>query len=227
MVNLEIPSETPLGKKIERIGVWMSGGADSSLLCYLLAKKIKEDQLDCKLVPLTIDYKRPYAFIAVSVREKIEELLDCKDVFLPHKIYHPPEDVTWTTEELAEQFHIRNFQHFKNGDVQMLFSGITTNPPRAVQETFNYGILEDVEAVRGEGVEKETRRYFVKYGGEFLELKPFFDVNKKEIAKIYNEHNLMETIFPLTRSCEHIGTSTGHCGECWWCQERLWAFGAL
>ncbi len=227
MVNIEIPKQTPLGKQIKKIGVWMSGGADSSLLCYMLAKKIKEDNLNCKLVLLTIDFKRPFAYIAVKVREEIERLLDCKDVFESHLVYHPPENVTWSNKELAEQFHIKNYDHFKNGIVDMLFSGITTNPPRHVQETFLYGVLEDVEAKRGESVDKETVRYFVQENCEFLELKPFFKINKQTISELYVENKIIDSLFPLTRSCEHIGTSTGHCGKCWWCEERQWAFKKL
>lgn len=226
-MDLTIPLLTPLGKPIEKIGVWMSGGADSSLLCYMLAKKIKEENLNCKLVPLTIDFKRPFAYIAVKVREEIERLLDCKEVFSSHIVYHPPEGTTWSNKELSEQFHFKNYDNFKNGLVDMLFSGITTNPPRQVQETFLYGVLDDVEAKRGELVEKETTRYFVQENCEFLELKPFFKINKQVISKLYADQGIMDNLYPLTRSCEQLGTSTGHCGKCWWCEERQWAFGRL
>ena len=42
-INIVIPSKTPLGVDVSSIGIWMSGGADSALLCYLLAEKIKTD----------------------------------------------------------------------------------------------------------------------------------------------------------------------------------------
>ena len=40
----------------------------------------------------------------------------------------------------------------------------------------------------------------------------------------------MDTLFPITRSCEawakdeeyHIEK---HCEDCWWCRERYWGFG--
>jgi len=44
---------------------------------------------------------------------------------------------------------------------------------------------------------------------------------------------LLETLFPVTRSCEWnehvVGEDPGmeHCGNCWWCHERKWAFGRL
>jgi hypothetical protein len=134
----------------------------------------------------------------------------------------------WTAEELAKQFHIRNYENFRDNKFQVLYSGITTNPPVEIQKTFNYGVLLDVEAKRGTDVQKITNRYFVHpEGGEFWELKPFFNLNKKKLATLYTEMNLLETIFPITRSCEHIGTVHGHCGKCWWCEERFWAFKRL
>lgn len=54
---------------------------------------------------------------------------------------------------------------------------------------------------------------------------PFHRIDKKVIAGMYEELNLLETLFPLTRSCENNNLLEGHCGECWWCEERLWAFG--
>lgn len=226
-MKIDVPFLTPQGRSVETIGIWMSGGADSSLLCYLLAHKIKTENLSIKILPITIDYKRPFVRIAVDVRKKIEQILDAKDIFLEHLVYHPPIEVEWSREELAKQFHLKNQEHIINDQFQILYSGITTNPPREVQEGFRWGVLEDVEQKRGNSVSKETIRYFVKDNYEFYEIKPFFNLTKKDIARLYKENNLLDNLFPLTRSCEKIGTVTGHCGECWWCEERQWAFEKL
>ena len=42
--NLYIPNDVFLEKN-NTLGIWFSGGADSSILCYLLAKQIKENNL--------------------------------------------------------------------------------------------------------------------------------------------------------------------------------------
>ena len=36
-------------------------------------------------------------------------------------------------------------------------------------------------------------------------------------------------LFPVTRSCELKGKLEyyGHCGKCWWCEERQWGFDQL
>jgi hypothetical protein len=50
---------------------------------------------------------------------------------------------------------------------------------------------------------------------------------------IYEKYNLMDTLYPVTRSCEWVSYTNwpdpgnNHCGKCWWCQERVWGFGKL
>ena len=62
--------------------------------------------------------------------------------------------------------------------------------------------------------------------------EPFKNIDKKFIAHIYKEYGLIDTLYPLTRSCESTDPDNcddykGHCGNCWWCLERKWAFGIL
>ena len=65
-------------------------------------------------------------------------------------------------------------------------------------------------------------------GNGFL-YSPFVNKDKKTIFQIYQDLNLLETLFPLTRSCEttRLKNFRGHCGECWWCKERMWGFGRV
>ena len=50
-----------------------------------------------------------------------------------------------------------------------------------------------------------------------------------QLAELYNQYNITNTLFPLTYSCEGsaelTNTHTQHCEKCWWCEERYWAFG--
>jgi 7-cyano-7-deazaguanine synthase in queuosine biosynthesis len=59
--------------------------------------------------------------------------------------------------------------------------------------------------------------------------RPFANLDKKGIAELYEHFNLMDTLFPITKSCEAktYDWTTPHCGTCWWCHERQWGFGRL
>ena len=58
-----------------------------------------------------------------------------------------------------------------------------------------------------------------------------FTKQYSDLQKLYDKYNLTYTLFPITRSCEgsdyETGNYTFHCGKCWWCEERMWAFGFL
>lgn len=230
-MQIRIPESTPLGVPVKNIGVWLSGGADSALMLYLLAKQIKENNIPIKIVPCTVDHKRPFQNIAGTVVAKVKELLVCDDIFLEHQVYNPPGEVQWTSSELKQKFKDVNAVNFKNDYIQVLYTGTTLNPPQSVQETFVYGILEDIEVVRGVGVPKQIDKYIVHKLGEltkeFIEIRPFLETDKQAIGDLYKKYDLMDSLFPLTRSCEDLISVTGHCGICWWCEERKWGFGTL
>ena len=48
-VDLTIPTETPGGNKVKTIGIWCSGGLDSTILLYLVCKTIGMKEM--KLLP--------------------------------------------------------------------------------------------------------------------------------------------------------------------------------
>ena len=55
-------------------------------------------------------------------------------------------------------------------------------------------------------------------------------VDKRFTAQVYKDLFLLETLFPLTRSCLNKDTEKTDyhekpCGECYWCEEKFWAFG--
>ena len=52
---------------------------------------------------------------------------------------------------------------------------------------------------------------------------PFSKINKKGIARLCVKHNLEELV-KLTISCETIHPPRP-CKKCWWCNEKVWAFG--
>ena len=204
-------------RSVTTIGIWMSGGADSSMLSYLLAKKIKEENLNIKIQPLSVRRGRPNNPIyAGNVIDFIEEELNIK--MNEHIIYFP--DKTDEHQREIKEFWDRDDENFKNGLFQILYSGITRNPPIDDKTIpLNKERSRDEDADRPLKTENGIRCY----------INPFFDIHKKQLAKLYSEYNLVDTLFPITYSCEGTAeltkTHTQHCEKCWWCQERFWSFG--
>jgi len=213
-------------RPVKVIGQWISGGADSSLLAYLLCREIKEQNLDIKFQPLTVRRGRPNnPFYAEGVIDFIKEDLDV-DFILPHELYYPPLEDAKMTEMII--FWERDSENFRQNKFQILYSGITCNPPD------DAGVPKNKERNRDE----ESDRPTVNINGIKHYINPFFQINKKWEAEVYKDFGLLDTLFPLTYSCEgdaeDTKTHTWHCGntlpeenQCWWCLERKWAFGRL
>ncbi len=204
-------------KKVETIGIWMSGGADSSLLAYILAKKIKDDNLNIKIQPLSVRRGRGWNPIyAGNVIDFIEQDLNIK--MKNHIVYYPPMDDEHYRE--IEVFREKDNENFLSDLFQILYSGITCNPP-----SDDPTISKNKERTRDE----ESDRPLITHNGIRYYMNPFFGINKKKLKMIYDQLKLTDTLFSITRSCEgsdyETGNYTYHCKKCWWCEERYWAFG--
>lgn len=101
----------------------------------------------------------------------------------------------------------------------LLVDGITKNPPIKVMKKNN--VFFD---------KAEKRRNYTKIQAQLDNgiYKPFINVDKKFVADIYKQHNLLETLYPLANSCVGSEKDTnGHtedCHDCFWCYEKGWAF---
>ena len=119
--------------------------------------------------------------------------------------------------------------------------GMTRNPPTAVMKEL--GFYEKAERRRDHEVPQiqEVRTVYAHCEATNQETFPlsmpdwltniyqaYVNVDKKFVAGVYQENNLMETLFPLTGSCVGTARQTDNfkheCGKCFWCYEKSWAF---
>lgn len=212
--------ENYVEKHVKNIGIWVSGGADSSILLYLLSKKIKDENLDVMIHPFSVRRGRPVNPIyAENVIDFIVEKLNFENMN-EIKIYYPDKNDEYQRE--IKEFRERDVENFNSNKIEIMYSGITSNPPEN-----DSTISKNKERSRDESSERliEDKSSLAYY------INPFFKINKKNIAEIYEKFDLLNDLFPITRSCEgdkkDTRNYTTHCGKCWWCEERLWAFGRL
>ena len=226
-INLVIPRmighnkrvyDSPLvneDKPVYTLGIWCSGGADSTALLYLLAKTIQKKKSYMKIQPMSVRRQRPWNPVkATHVINKITEILDFKNM-LPHIIYYPDKKDEHQTE--IKEFWDRDKENQETGVWDVLYDGITSNPPKGempydTDQKDRRNPDEDHELITPCGTS----------------MRPFFNTNKKFVADIYKQENLMSNLFPLTWSCEGTFEKTNGyltpCESCWWCHERYWAF---
>lgn len=208
--------EIPAG--VKNIAVSMSGGADSSLLCYLLAKQIKEQNLDIKIFPISAIFAvRPWSYeTAIKVVKTIEQLTGFTNWGHHWKFRVSLEDCKLDSAKEKRFGDVMSLL-FSNQIIDHLYSGKTKNPSQLVCDTF-------VDKRRQHDRDAPTEADIYKAD---VETVPWAMVDKRFVLDIYKQHNLLNTLLPLTRSCEGDVVQTENftkiCNTCWWCEERAWA----
>lgn len=209
------------------MGMFLSGGPDSALTTYLLAKTIKEFGFNNPVYPITTEFlARPYNIkYAWGVLRKVEELLDFK--FEQHLIFPMPNHALPISDEDKKVIMSSNIQEYDDRyNLNCIVNGLTANPPITEVGDTLYG---DSSKERDEAdvILQKLKSKRVQY--------PFLFSNKRVVSHFYNKFDLLETLFPITRSCEAEMKETEYftkdCFEvrpkdqcCWWCRERQWGF---
>ena len=193
------------------IGLSMSGGADSTMLCYLLAKTIQTQGLNLSIQPYNgydlwavndsaglpniIQYIRK-KFPIVNLQWPISVVFDTKGAYTKDK------DKNTYIRPLIEKLTASSL-------VDIVIQGVCLGPPIEVQKTFTSG-----DMFRQPGCalwdEIESAKNFA----------PFKSIDKRFILQCYKDFEELD-LLNITNSCTR---PIGNCGECWWCQERYWAF---
>jgi 7-cyano-7-deazaguanine synthase in queuosine biosynthesis len=188
------------------IGISASGGADSAILLYILMKYASS--------PIHVftcaskEKNRVSPHIALDVIGKCIDLTGNKNIH--HHIYFVERQTyqTWI-DGLTE--------YINNKKVDIMYTGVTALPPDDVLTTFR-----SINSLYNKRNPNQVRPV---YQGKFY--MPFFNLNKQQVCEVYKELGVLEELYPLTRSCEDLNLTSGHCGQCWWCEERKWGFSKL
>ena len=99
-------------------------------------------------------------------------------------------------------------------------AAMTQNPPNKVMEQMNFAHLAETKR-------NEDREDVKIFGNRFYH--PLARVNKLFVQGVFEQENLMDSYYHLTGSCTGTANETNFfmepCKECFWCNEKMWAFG--
>ena len=219
-----------------------SGGPDSAILMYLTALYVKENDLNTKFYHITVDTTQKFFYIKYAKKliafleeefgigceehrtTQIEHILDASGILVGY---------TEAQRELSlgiQRDHTDIKYEFV-GSSNMMDPKITM--PVLQQAIGNTSASWSMDSSRSADVEKRIYRRTVERTGRDTALyTPFANLDKTHISQLYREHNLIDKLLPLTRSCEsgadqefYLGEQ--HCGKCLFCVEREIVFGRL
>lgn len=211
----------------KKIGISISGGADSALLAFLI----------CSNFPGEIHFNyqirmwktRPWQeYVADQVMGWFKYRF--KNDFSIHKNLIPPELEEGVSVLIQDEYGkmkpgnriiLRSFNEYiaNRFNLDALYGAVNKNPDIDIK-----GHLEDRN-------DPSLLPYFIHDG--IVICHPFVHTTKDWIIKKYYEHDILD-LLELTRSCEGefegINFSTYQqgqyvpiCGKCFWCKEREWA----
>lgn len=212
----------------KKIGISISGGADSALLSFLICSNTDAEIHFTNQIRLW--RTRPWQeYVADQVIDWFRKRF--KNNFYVHRNLIPPE-LEWADKgpsiideygklKSGNQIILRSHNEYiaHKYKLDALYGGINRNPDIEIE-----GSLKD----RDHG---HIPPYYVHNGISICH--PFVYTRKDWIIKQYYENNI-EDLLEITRSCEGefegldyktyvSGQHVPICGKCFWCKERNWA----
>lgn len=231
--------DIPFDPTWKKVAVSLSGGADSTLLLYLLCKLITDTRASTEVHVISHtrmwktrpwqswDSKNVYDYITVRH-------LDIK--FVRHTNFIAP-DIEYgfigptikdeygrmvSGDNIQQRAYAEYICHYQN--IEAYYNGITRNP-KGIDLG---GMLERDLDPTDDNQHLTVMKHMNKWA-----LHPFRFVDKAWVVKQYKRLRIQK-LFDITRSCEgefegidyttyQPGQVVPTCGECFWCKERTWA----
>lgn len=195
--------ETSVIPQIDKLGVNFSGGTDSSLLLYMLG--------------ITHPNTKLYVYTGSREDDGMYNIPYARNILKFLKLPNLEKHIVATWKDRADG---RSKRGQFRADMCNLYgfntwaNGFTLNPS------------DDLGPGRDERRDTIQSVIMTNNNLEFKTYRPFVELDKRAIAKKYDELNLRDTLLPLTISCEAMAPPRP-CGECYNCREKLWGFGEL
>jgi len=204
-----------------------SGGTDSTLLLWLSLNVLETKPEDVTLQVFTGVTPDKGLFKQFTSQENFDKMLS----EFPHLKNRVPDRIIIyndTQDYLGE----KQCDMQDEGAFDLRIYALTANPPYDVMEKHNLldRRIEDRDPGKNHTTMSLTPQWNGRHTGPMYQ--PFINVDKRFIAQCYEDFNLWR-FYNNTISCERLREtpdmkfSEEPCGHCWWCREKMMAFGML
>jgi|TARA_R110000803_G_scaffold140612_1_gene207149 hypothetical protein len=234
-MNIEIPVLT------ENVIIRLSGGADSALLLYMICDEYEKAEKPLNIWPITVLHgvRNWQSYHAQQVIDWMTDKFPNVN-FMEHEVWRC-DDPGGKPDSKNANNYVDYQEKLIDGVVSVVketcavFNGVTANPPEDIgqkhwgsSKVFGEKVWDVREKHRDWHLIADRKPVQDDVARKLIHVNPFIQHHKGHVAELYYNYELVDTLLPITRSCEGWDYMTEgfskECGECWWCMERDWAF---
>lgn len=222
----------------KKIGLSVSGGADSALLSWMICNIISKENLDIEVHVIShirMWKTRPWQkYDSLKVFSFLKEAFPTLN-FIRHENFIAPDieygnigpaiKDEYGNMKSGDQITVRSHAEYicATQNLNAWFAALTMNPDN---DSITNGMPDRVHQ------HQDVNKLIIEQQGTYI-CHPFLYTTKDWIVKKYKEFGIIN-LFNITRSCEgefseldytnyKPGQAVPECGKCFWCQEREWA----
>lgn len=220
------------------IAVRLSGGPDSSIIYYALCDHYRDT--DVNIIPYTMaSNMRPHlirkAENVIGITARLTGKLPLKHYTYWHDKHTHGNDAYNHFEYTRGQEMLQD-EVYRENAIDMHYTGLSKNCPideltAMVNIWVSNGELNGDKCYDSlETRDRERDLDLIGYDDPMSDIGlPFLRYDKRKVYEAYNTYGLLGELFPHTWSCENDSQSLSndplHCGTCYFCLERRFAFG--
>lgn len=225
------------------IGINFSGGTDSTMLLYLLAKFIKKSNLKTKIFPISVIRFYDLDNFSETTRQNILDYIqDCfPDIIQPSIVgFLPPvfeqisvKDIQLQNTDLDQTkflvsanatadviyFHYFTDWASKKYNLSAIYDGTTTNPTNTDKIVGPPAFRNEIKNLD----DYVPTIYRFPHTPNFISVSPFERIEKSWVIAQYYNFNIVD-LLNMTQSCSVAKGGCNNLKECFHCSERAWAF---
>lgn len=232
----------PLDRLHRNIAIRLSGGPDSAIIYHAVCDFYKDDE-SVNIYPYTMASPlRPHAIRKAQDVIRIVHSLTGKMATQHYTLFHDSHNAqnTWDINSYEYTKGQEDLEAivFDELAIDARYAGMSINcherdmikmiaaMPDSADKSACFKSLETRDVSR----DVPTAPTVSDIGNTALYL-PFAESDKRVVYSVYKYYNVVDELYPFTWSCENDMqsqyTDPVHCGTCYFCLERLYAFGKL
>lgn len=230
----------PINPLHKNIAVRLSGGPDSAIIYYVICNFYK-DNSHIKIYPYTMASPlRPHAIRkaqdVIDIVARLTSKYPTKHYTMMHYAHNNKNSIDVNSFEYTNGQDLLEQRVISECNLDVIYTGLSYNCPTDEMTAMVENCTTD-QALRRIGLtfrdttrDKPFESNVGNVNGITMHM-PFATFNKKTVYQLYQHYNLVDKLYPYTWSCENNNQIDQedpiHCGVCYFCLERLYAFGKL